>query len=466
MDLALTIDGRRVVPSNNFAVLNPATGAELARCPAASRAELDEAFASAARAFETWRRDPARKEKLRACAGAVMEHVGELSRLLTAEQGKPLKMAQYEMQITAHWLKTVGEIALPTEVLQDDDKLRVEAHRRPVGVVAAITPWNYPVFLAAAKIAPALAAGNTMVLKPSPYTPLTTLRLGEILAAILPPGVLNVVAGDDSLGALMTEHPVPRKISFTGSVATGKKVAASAASDLKRVTLELGGNDPAIVLDDVDVQQVARKLFSFAFMNSGQVCIAIKRLYVAEKIYEPMLEALAEIARGAKVGDGMDPETELGPLNNRPQLERVCELVDDAVRSGGRALTGGKRMDRPGWFFPPTIVADVAEGTRLVDEEQFGPALPVLPFRTVDEAVARANATHFGLGASVWTSDASRGASIAGELASGTAWINHHVGLSPTIPFGGLKWSGLGVENGRYGLESFTDLQVIHVPKS
>jgi acyl-CoA reductase-like NAD-dependent aldehyde dehydrogenase len=465
-NFSLTIDGRAHAGASRFVVVNPATGAPLSDCPAASRAQLDEAMDAAARAFAGWRRDlAARRQALAECAAAVAARAGELGRLLTQEQGKPLKAAEREVQGAAHWLRATAALELPVEVLQDDAKLRVELRRRPLGVVAAITPWNFPLALAAIKIAPALLAGNTMVLKPSPYTPLATLKLGEILGAVLPPGVLNVLAGDDALGAWMSEHPTVRKISFTGSVATGKKVAAAAAADLKRVTLELGGNDPAIVLDDVDVAKVAPKLFWNAFQNSGQVCIAIKRLYVAETIFQPLVDALGELARAARVGDGLEPGVELGPLNNRPQLERVSALVDDALAAGGRAVTGGRRLERPGWFYPPTLVTGVGEGVRLIDEEQFGPALPILPFGSVDEAVARANATHFGLGGSVWSADAARGAEIAAELECGTGWVNHHSAMSPTVPFGGLKWSGIGVENGRWGLESFSELQVLSTSK-
>jgi acyl-CoA reductase-like NAD-dependent aldehyde dehydrogenase len=300
-----------------------------------------------------------------------------------------------------------------------------------------------------------------MVLKPSPYTPLATLKMGEVLNSALPPGVLNVVSGGDSLGARMTEHPVPRKITFTGSVSTGKKVAASAAPDLKRVTLELGGNDPAIVLDDVDAGELAERLFWGAFSNSGQVCIAIKRLYVPESRYDEMVEALAATARSVTTGDGMAEGTQLGPINNRPQFERVSELVADAVHHGARAAAGGRPIDGPGYFYEPTILSDVSDGTRIVDEEQFGPALPVIAYRDVEDALARANATHFGLGGSVWSADPDRAAALAERLECGTAWVNTHAGLTPSQPFGGFKWSGMGVENGTWGLYGYTELQVL-----
>jgi len=319
-----------------------------------------------------------------------------------------------------------------------------------------------PLALAVWKVAPALLAGNTVVLKPSPFTPLTTLRLGELLRDVLPPGVLNVVSGGDELGAWMTSHPVPRKISFTGSIETGKLVAAAAAPDLKRVTLELGGNDPAILLDDADPATVAPALFWGAFANCGQICVAIKRVYVPEKLHEPMVEALAEVARSAKVGNGLEDGTQLGPLNNAPQHERVAELVGDAVGRGARVATGGRAIDGGGYFYEPTILTDLPEGASIVDEEQFGPALPVVPYRDLDEAVARANDTHYGLGASVWSADPDRGGEVARRLECGTAWVNAHMLLPPHQPFGGAKWSGIGVENGPWGLLGFTEIQVIH----
>jgi acyl-CoA reductase-like NAD-dependent aldehyde dehydrogenase len=300
------------------------------------------------------------------------------------------------------------------------------------------------------------------VLKPSPFTPLTTLKVAELLRDEVPPGVFNVVSGGDDLGAWMTSHPVPRKVSFTGSVETGKKVAAAAASDLKRVTLELGGNDAAIVLDDADPVSVGKGIFAGAFANNGQVCSAVKRVYVPEALYDDVVGALVAEAADAKVGEGTEAGVQLGPINNKPQFDRVKELVADALSSGATAAIGGSAMDRPGYFFEPTILAGLMDGTRIVDEEQFGPALPVIAYRDVDDAVERANATHFGLSGSVWGADADRAAQVAGRLECGTAWVNTHLALSPQQPFGGFKWSGLGVENGPWGLAEFSEVQVVH----
>jgi acyl-CoA reductase-like NAD-dependent aldehyde dehydrogenase len=315
------------------------------------------------------------------------------------------------------------------------------------------------------KIAPALLAGNTVVLKPSPYTPLATLKLGEVLRDVVPAGVINIVSGNDALGGWITGHPAVRKISFTGSVATGKKVAAAAAPDLKRVTLELGGNDAAIVLDDADPKDVVPKLFWGAFSNSGQICSAIKRVYVPESLYEPIANGLAEMAKGVKVGDGLSAGVELGPINNRPQFERVKELVEDAKKAGGKVLAGGAPVAGDGYFFQPTVIGGLSDGVRLVDEEQFGPALPVLTYRRVEDAVERANATHFGLSGSVWSANPDRAQSVAEDLDCGTAWVNQHLAIGPHVPFGGAKWSGIGVENGPWGLLGFTEIQVVNVAK-
>jgi acyl-CoA reductase-like NAD-dependent aldehyde dehydrogenase len=465
-DFTMTISGEAVPTANTFPVVNPATGQAHADAPDATKEQLDAAFESSAKAYRDWKLDEgARREALKAAAGVIMASAGEIAPILTAEQGKPLAEANIEVFGAGIWLQYFADLELPREVIQDDDNAFVEVIRRSLGVVAAITPWNFPLILASWKIAPALLAGNTMVLKPSPFTPLSTLKLGEILRGVLPPGVLNVVSGGDDLGAWMTNHPVPRKISFTGSVATGKKVAAAAAPDLKRVTLELGGNDPAILLDDIDPATVADKIFDGAFANNGQVCSAIKRVYVPEALYSDVVDALAAKAKTVKVGDGTDPDTKLGPINNKPQYERVQELVSDAISSGARAASGGKAMDGEGYFFEPTILADISDGTRIVDEEQFGPALPVISYRDIDDAVERANATHFGLSGSVWSADPARAAEVAAKLECGTAWANTHLALAPHQPFGGAKWSGIGVENGPWGLYGFTELQVLYRSK-
>lgn len=465
--VSMTIGGSEAATEATFGVVNPATGEVFEQAPDCTPGQLDAAMEAAQKAFRDWRQDlDARRECLGKVADLLFGAGGELAPILTAEQGKPLGDANLEVLGAGVWFKYFADLDLPREVIQDDANAFVEVLRKPVGVVAAITPWNFPLVLASWKIAPALLAGNTMVLKPSPFTPLSTLKLGQLVSGLLPPGVLNVVSGGDDLGKWMTSHPVPRKISFTGSVATGKHVAASAAPDLKRVTLELGGNDPAIVLDDVDPAAVAAKLFWGAFQNNGQVCSAIKRVYVPEALYADVVEALAAQARSVKVGEGTAEGVQLGPINNKPQYDRVSELVADALSAGARAVTGGEAITGPGYFYQPTILADVTDGTRIVDEEQFGPALPIISYRHLDEAIERANATHFGLSGSVWSADPDRASTVAAQLECGTSWVNTHLALQPNQPFGGAKWSGIGVENGPWGYYGFTELQVIHRAKS
>jgi acyl-CoA reductase-like NAD-dependent aldehyde dehydrogenase len=463
---SMLIDGRLVDTAEQDDVINPAFGAPFATCARATKAHVDEAVAAAAKAFRGWRKDEAfRRAKLRDCAAAIEAQARDIATLLSQEQGKPLASAMFEASAAALWLRAFADLALEPEVLKDDEQKRVRIVRKPLGVVVAITPWNFPVLLLAVKLAPALLAGNAVVAKPSPFTPLTSLLLGQILKDILPAGVLNILSGSGDIGAQLASHPVVRKISFTGSVATGKKIMAYAAEDLKRVTLELGGNDPAIVLEDVDPEAVVDKLFWNAFQNSGQVCIAIKRLYVHEKVYEPIVKGLVARARSVKVGNGLEADTKLGPINNQMQLTKLADLVEDARNHGATIEVGGRRLDSPGYFYPPTIVTHVHAGMRLVDEEQFGTALPVLPYAKLDDALEQANRTHFGLGASVWTRDVARGEAVVQEIESGTGWVNQHMDLAPWVPFGGCKWSGLGHESGVAGYREFTEMQVVNTKK-
>lgn len=460
----MTIDGREAVADAYFPVVDPAHPHEVVgEAPDCSAAQLDEAMTTAQRAFEAWSRDAnARPERLRAAAAALRAAADELAPLLTREQGKPLRDARREVLISADRFDYFAGLALPQETIQDDEAALVKLVRKPMGVIAAITPWNSPIVTAVNKVAPAFAAGNAVVLKPSPYTPLATLAMGRLLADVLPPGVLNVVSGRDPLGARMVEHPIPRKVALTGSVATGKRVAAEAGTDLKHVTLELGGNDAAIVLDDVDVEASAEGLFWGAFSNCGQVCVAIKRLYVPRSRHDELVDALAAKAASVRVGDGMEPDTEIGPLNNEPQYERVRELVADALAHGARAVAGGAPLERDGWFHAPTILAGTADGMRIVDEEQFGPALPVIAYDALEDAIARANDTTFGLGGSVWGEDRERAREVAAQLRCGTVWINAHRVLQPHQPFSAVKWSGIGVHGGILGLEECTEIQTVY----
>jgi acyl-CoA reductase-like NAD-dependent aldehyde dehydrogenase len=335
---------------------------------------------------------------------------------------------------------------------------------KPLGVVAAITPWNLPLLLLMIEVAPALLAGNTVVAKPAPTTPLTTLKFGELCARILPPGVVNVIVDQNDLGTPLTGHPDVAKVAFTGSTATGKKVMASAAGTLKRLTLELGGNDAAIVLEDADPKEVAPKIYAAATFISGQACIAIKRVYVHESIYDAVCDELGRLARETVVGDGLEQGTQMGPIQNKAQFERVKGFLEDARRYG-TIVAGGEVVEREGYFVQPTIVRDLPDGARLVREEQFGPVLPVLRYSDVDDAVARANDTDFGLGGSVWSSDRERAFRVATRVNAGTVWVNKHLDVGPDTPFAGAKQSGIGVEMGQEGLEEFTQATIINVAK-
>ena len=466
-DFTQLIDGELVGSERSLDVINPATERVFARCPAATQAQLDQAVAAARRAFETWRRTSyeERAAVLKRVAEMLRQHQGALAELLTREQGKPLSQARDEIGRAFSQSEGMTRIAIPVETLADDAERRIELHYVPLGVVGIITPWNAPINLAAGPLTSALYTGNTVVLKPSPYTPLSTLKLGELVRDIVPRGVLNVLAGGDELGQWMTEHPGIDKISFTGSVATGKKVMASAAGNLKRLTLELGGNDPAIVLDDVDVTAIAPRLYFAAFVNSGQVCMAIKRIYAHERIYDALCDALAVEARKAIIGDGLDPATQLGPIQNRKQYERVVGILEDTIRSGARIVAGGEVPDRAGYFVAPTIVAGLADDSRLVKEEQFGPILPVLKFTDIEDALRRANDTRYGLSGSVWSSDVERASAIAARLEVGTAWVNQHRVTSAVVPFGGAKESGMGRQYSALGLKGYMEPRVVSVLK-
>jgi len=466
-DFSMTIDGRAVHAGERLDVINPATEDVIARVPDCSREQFDEAVAAARTAFPGWRDKSyaERQASLGSIAATLMEHADELKVLLTAEQGKPLADALFEVQAAAWWIGEVAKNELPVTVTDAMPGQRSTTRHLPLGVVGAIVPWNFPLLLAIWKIGPALLAGNTLVLKPSPNTPLTTLRLAELLRPVLPAGVLNVVTGGDRLGPWMTAHPGIDKISFTGSTATGRRVMESAAANLKRLTLELGGNDAAIVLDDIDVDAMAEPLFWAAFKNSGQVCVAAKRIYVDDKVYEPLAAALQQVAKRVVMGNGADDGVALGPVQNRAQYERVRSLLADSRAAGHRFLTGGQDADGAGFFVPATIVDNPPEESRVVQEEAFGPIVPLLRFTDLDDAIARANASEFGLAGSVWSSNPDRAAAVAARMETGTVWINSAQNLTPYAAFAGQKQSGVGVEGGLDGLLEFTTPQTIHTAR-
>jgi acyl-CoA reductase-like NAD-dependent aldehyde dehydrogenase len=466
-DFALLIDGKLEQTAEQLDVINPALGKVFAQCPRAGTRELDRAVAAARRAFVAFKQTSYadRAALIAELAAALREHQDALAELLTREQGKPIGQSIAEIDRGAAQSEGMVTIEIPVETLLEDEHRSIELRYRPLGVVGIITPWNAPVNLALGPLVSALYTGNTVVLKPSPYTPLTTLKLGELLREIFPAGVVNVLAGGDELGRAMTEHADIDKISFTGSVATGKKVLAAAAGTLKRVTLELGGNDPAIILEDADPKAIAKKVFFASFVNSGQVCMAIKRIYVHESIYDALCDALVAEAKKAKVGDGLDPDTELGPIQNKMQYDKVVSILEDTKRSGARILVGGEVPETDGYFLPPTLVTDVDESSRIVREEQFGPIVPIMKYRDLDDAIARANDTRYGLSGSVWTSDPNRGREIAAQLEVGTAWVNQHRATSAFVPFGGAKESGYGRQYSLLGLKGYMEPEVVSVAR-
>jgi acyl-CoA reductase-like NAD-dependent aldehyde dehydrogenase len=460
----MLVDGQLVSGEATVPIINPATGAAVADVPQATLAQLDEAVAAARRSAGNWAADPqARSAVLAAMAGIIAENRETLAQLISLENGLPFKVTQDEVGAAALFLKYRSRQADHVDRIHDDERQRVEVIRRPVGVVGAIIPWNAPMMIACEKIGTAFAAGDTVVLKPSPLAPLALLLLGELLREAVPAGVLSILAGGDDLGEAMVAHPGIGMISFTGSTAAGRAIMAGAAPTLKRLSLELGGNDAAIVLGDVDVARTAAKLFFGAFYRGGQVCAAIKRLYVHRSIHDPLVAALKQIAEANVLGDPFDEGVTMGPLSNRQQFDRVRHLVEASLACGGTLVTGGRALDRPGFFFSPTIVTGLAADNPLVTEEQFGPALPVIAFDTIEEAIAAANATDMGLGGSVWTDDIEQGVAIARRLESGSAWVNRHGMVMPDTPFGGMKQSGIGRANGQAGFDSYSELQTISV---
>ena len=456
--LTMTIDGAPAKTSALHEVRNPATGAVFSAVPDAGEAALNEAVAAARQAFDVWRQVPwaDRAAVVTRIGDTIFQNAAELSSMLTLEQGKPADQAMAEIMTSAHWLRSTATLTLQDRETETAPGRKHITRYVPIGVVAAISPWNFPVALSAFKIAPALLAGNTLVLKPSPFTPMTVLRIGELVRDFVPAGVLNIISGGNSLGPMMTAHPGFDKISFTGSTATGKRVMAAAAPGLKRLTLELGGNDAAIVMPDVPIEETAQKVFRSAFANSGQICIATKRAYVHEAIYDEFRDALARLIVSAKVGDGSEPGVTHGPIQNRPQFDRVNDLLADC-EAHGFAMIQGEASAGAGYFLPLTLVDNPPQESRIVQEEQFGPVLPLIRFSSVDEVIASANDSNFGLAGTIWSRNIDTALKLADRMETGNVWINEALALSPFAAFAGHKQSGLGVENGIEGLMAYTE---------
>lgn len=462
----LLIDGELVAGASTISVIDPATGQIIAQSPVSDASQVDRAVAAAKAAFPAWSKTPIeeRAAVVHRIADAIEARADEIARVVTLEQGKPLQGARDDVDWAVIWARYFADLRLDPEVVRDDVDARVEIRRKPLGVVAAITPWNFPFFQAVYKIAPAILAGNTVVLKPAPTTPLNALLLGQILSEIVPAGVVNIVGDDGHVGPLLTSHPDVDKVSFTGSTMVGKSVMRNAADSLKHVTLELGGNDAAVILEDVDVKNVASEVFKWAFANNGQVCISIKRIYVHSTIYDELCQEFARLADAVKLGHGLEQGTDLGPVQNAKQFEAAKRSIKLA-REYGNIIAGGQIVDGPGYFVRPTVVTGITEENPLVSEETFGPIRPILSFEEVDDVIRRVNSTPYGLGNSVWGGNLERAAEIADQLESGTTWVNTHFALAPDVPFGGRKQSGSGFEFSEDGLKQFTDVHVVHINK-
>jgi len=445
-------------------IINPATGNAIAKAPRATAADLDDAVTAATNALAGWVAIgwDGRRQILSAMADAILAHSEELSRLVTLEQGKTLPESMAEVAGMEYFFRQTALLDLPDRELESSERRTVTIRHRPLGVVAAIVPWNFPLMILAFKLPPALLAGNTVVVKPAPTTPLATLRFAQIVQPLLPPGVLNVLVDANDLGQLLTGHKGISKISFTGSTATGRRVMESAASTIKRITLELGGNDPAILLDDVDLDKIAPRIFANAFLNAGQVCVAIKRVYVPDRLHDRLRDALVELANTSVVGNGLEQGVTMGPLQNAAQRDKVYDMVNDARHSGAH-VHGGGAAGGPGYFLRPAIVSNAKDEMTLVAEEQFGPALPLVRYSSETSLSANLNRSPFGLGASIWSDDPIRAADFAEQVESGSIWINGHMDLDPMIPFCGTRQSGLGCAFGLSGLAEYTSTSILNV---
>ena len=462
----LTINGQSVSGEDGtFDVINPATEEVVGTAPKCSTHQLDQAVAAARAAQPAWEADTeTRNQALLALSEALNARADHLGRILSLEQGKPLTYALMEVSTLAGWLAAFASVEWGPKVVFEDDSQQFISYPKAKGVVGAIAPWNFPIVLGGWKICHALKTGNTIVLKPASTTPLSTLEIGRICQDVLPPGVVNVVSGPGSLGDAICRHEGVDKVTFTGSTGVGATVGHAAMDSFKPVTLELGGNDAAIVLEDADPEETAQSIYYIAMQNCGQMCIAVKRIYVMEEIHDRLVDELVKCAEAEILGEGLDPKTTQGPINNEAQFNEVAELVEDARNNGATIETGGERLGDVGYFYKPTVITGVDNGIAIVDKEQFGPVIPVIKVTSAEEALAKANQTEFGLAGSVWSPDIERAARIAGQMNTGNAWVNVHANLNPFVPFGGVKASGLGYEHGTMGLEAYCTMQSRSIP--
>ncbi|WP_370402148.1 aldehyde dehydrogenase family protein [Sulfitobacter sp. JB4-11] len=465
----MLIDGKLVgkdAKGKTIKVINPADAKKFAKVPKGTKKDINKAVAAAKKAFPAWAAMPLKKRQaiVSKMADVVADNAEMLARLMTKEQGKPLPEAMGEMAWAEGYLRHYATLQPKGRTIQNDDEFKIEVRRVPLGVVAGICPWNFPVLVPFWKIGPALIAGNTIVIKPAPTTPLTILKILEMCNEFVPAGVINAVTDENDLGPVLTNHPDVAKVSFTGSSETGKKIMESSAGTIKRVTLELGGNDPAIVLPDVNVKETAEKIFGGAFLNAGQVCLAVKRVYAHKDIYDEFCDELAKLAKDTIVDDGLKQGATMGPLQNEAQFKKVKALIKSAKKDG-EVLSGGVVKGKKGYFVKPVIVKNVKDGDDIVDKEQFGPVLPVIKFSDIKKVAKQANASDYGLGGSVWSKNTAKATRIASTIQSGSVWVNQHINIGPHIPMAGFKASGLGVEQSDEGLEEYTQIQVMNVAK-
>ncbi|WP_121120201.1 aldehyde dehydrogenase family protein [Croceibacterium ferulae] len=444
-------------------VINPATGHVFVTVPRADQNQALAAIAAAKKAYPNWsaKTYAERATHVAALADAIEGRIDDFAPMLTREQGKPLGDARFEMEWVVGQLRWHAAQVLESKVLRENAAEKIIEQRSPYGVVAAIAPWNYPVWILIAKVGAALMTGNTVIAKPAPTTPVTTLMLGEVAAGIFPAGVFQTLVDENDLGPVLTSHPDVDYVSFTGSTVTGKKVLSSSVDTLKRTTLELGGNDAAIILDDADIKTVAANVYRAAFLNAGQICFAAKRIYVPNAMRDALVAEMVVLAKAERVGDGLDKTTTMGPVQNKAQYDKVLAFIADA-RASGTVVTGGQDIAGDGYFIAPTIITGLADDARLVAEEQFGPVVPILGYDDLDTLITRANDTELGLGGSIWTSDPERGIAVASRIESGTVWVNTHVALPFDVPFGGAKQSGLGQQGGIEGMKDFTQVRIVN----
>lgn len=466
---AFTINGKSILTEKTFDVKNPATGDSIGSASISNKDHVFQAVAAAKAAQPSWaaKSDEERKSTVNKVADILAENTAYLAQWITEEQGKPMAGpgSMFEMQACVGWTQVPASLDLPVEVIFEDDTRKDELHRKPIGVIGAIAPWNWPLMIAIWQIIPAIRAGNTVVLKPSEYTTIGTLEMVRLINTVLPPGVLNTVSGGGDIGASLVEHKDIDKIMFTGSASTARRIIESSKGNMARLTLECGGNDAAIILPGTDMKSKADDLFWGAFINMGQTCACAKRLYVHENDYDAVIEVLSDLASKMPMGNGMEDGIVLGPIQNKMQFDKVNDLVEDAKSKGAEVICGGSPLGGPGYFYPITLLGNVDNGHRIVDEEQFGPVLPIIKYKIVEEAIQKANDTKTGLGGSVWGDDLEQAAEVASKIQAGTVWINQHGAIHPMVPFGGIKDSGYGVEFGIEGLKAVTRPQVISIKK-